>query len=118
MKQLFVPYNLAIKLKEKGFDERCFEWWYSPTQMSNDLIFRQYKSDPDFCEAPIYQQVVDWFREKHNIHICSEFHVNVFDHNITDYRYIVHYKSNDTWLTRQLIPSDINWAIEEALTLI
>lgn len=69
MEKLFVPYELAIKLKEKGFDERCFMWWYSPTQMSADLIFRQYKNDKDFCEAPIYQQVTDWLRDKHDINI-------------------------------------------------
>lgn len=67
MKKLFVPYSIAIKLKEKGFNEECFMWWYSPTQISDDLIFRQYKSEPDFCEAPTHQQVTDWLREKHSI---------------------------------------------------
>jgi hypothetical protein len=28
MRDQFVPYEIAVKLKEKGFDEECFGWWF------------------------------------------------------------------------------------------
>lgn len=87
MKDLFVPYEIALKLKELGFNEPCFGYYCKhrntvviPDQETLDKLeafldifpvtsqnhFR-YQS----CLAPLYQQVIDWFREKHNIIINS-----------------------------------------------
>ena len=74
MKHLFLPYELALLAKEKGFDERCLAGYI------DSLTFQLYK-DPDmsgWCNrncsggeitAPLYQQIIDWFREKHNLFI-------------------------------------------------
>lgn len=50
MKRLFVPKNIALIAKEKGFDEECLGNY----------------------EAPLYQQLIDWFRNKHGIVIWIE----------------------------------------------
>ena len=75
MKKEFIPYEIALALKELGFDEPCFahfvkhyneikcilnsddfdEWW---TNNSDNLE----------CKAPLYQQVFRWFREKYNLY--------------------------------------------------
>jgi len=63
MKHLFVPYELALKLKEKGFDEYCLrtQWDFDITQSRVNI------------GLPLYQQVIDWFRESHGIMIaCVE----------------------------------------------
>lgn len=91
MKNLFVPYELALKLKEKGFDEPCFAHYqnfkgFIPQRAilasSSMLYYQQENINPSnqygdqFCTAPLYQQVVDWFREQHNLHIniaCNQF---------------------------------------------
>lgn len=70
MKNLFVPFDIAVKLKEKGFKELCFGCYQNSTQ---DLSFL--RVGINWCEnisefetyAPTYDQVVNWFREKHNI---------------------------------------------------
>lgn len=80
MKHLFVPYPLALLAKEKGFKELCFGHYYT-----KDKSFNLYEFSEDFKDgwtpnlivnkdkhnyyfsAPLYQQLVDWFREKHNI---------------------------------------------------
>jgi len=63
MKHLFVSYELTLKLKEKGFDEECLGLYYKDGSFA-------YNPDSDvFVGAPLYQQVIDWFREKHNIYI-------------------------------------------------
>lgn len=69
MKHLFIPYNLAVIAKEKGFDEPCLGFY--PTSTYDIYTEGQFilGSDLHGCKAPLYQQTVDWFREKHKIHI-------------------------------------------------
>lgn len=69
MKYLFVPYNLALKLKEKGFDEPCFGMYLGTNDVVYDTIFHKQHITNEKCLAPLYQQVVDWFRDKHFIYI-------------------------------------------------
>lgn len=105
MKNLFVSYQVAAELKEKGFDEPCLAYFNGdvPHIMStrgtssvdkmftcrntflhdikNDLVLTP---EENFTEngidivrskwgmkvsAPIFQQVVDWFFEKHKIYV-------------------------------------------------
>lgn len=80
MKHLFIPYELALLAKEKGFDEPCFGFFKYKNKTV--VLFQDKLCDPscnsdikndDFIEAtaPLYQQLIDWFREKHNIQIHS-----------------------------------------------
>lgn len=74
MEKLFVPYELAVKLKEKGFDEKCIGY-IMPT--GKTWLFELMPLDKNCLElnpkyaggilSPLYQQVVDWFREKQGI---------------------------------------------------
>ena len=68
MKHLFVPYELALKLKEKGFDEPCIAH-HVFEQPENNYVFQMgayfYREiKPNYTPAPLYQQVVDWLYEK------------------------------------------------------
>ena len=80
----FVPYDLALELKELGFDEKCFGFYglsrddYKTIRLS---IFQNLKTDylPDVhhldvtCDAPLFQQTLRFFREKYGLHyiICK-----------------------------------------------
>jgi hypothetical protein len=69
MKNEFVPYNLAIQLKELGFDEPCFGWWFADEEML--IIDKSTKSTSEnIIQAPLFQQVFRWFRETYNLHSC------------------------------------------------
>ena len=117
MKDLFVPYEIALLAKENGFDDECFEWWYSPTQRASDLIFRQYKGDKAFCDAPLYQQLTDWFREKHDLHIS----INYIDDIICFNSEVTNIKSNtvlDGGYNSVDYHQALNSAIKEAFKLI
>lgn len=70
MKDQFVPYKLAVKLKELGFNEVCLAFYdaskaftYSP---NNNKIYTVK------ILAPLWQQAFDFFREKHGIHSYIE----------------------------------------------
>ena len=80
----FIPYDLALELKNLGFDEHCFAFYglsrydYKTIRLS---IFQNLKTDylPDVhhldvtCDAPLYQQAFRFFREKYGLHyiICK-----------------------------------------------
>jgi|ERR1017187_5834217 hypothetical protein len=79
MKHLFVPYELAVKLKEKGFDWNCIKFWVdgklilalntdignTNTQLSKLL--------EKYVAAPLYQQVTDWLISKNIYAHVSDF---------------------------------------------
>ena len=77
MEHLFIPYELALKLKEKGFDEFCLAFY--PNTVDNISFIKNKNTQDNYVEiggypqkgisAPLYQQVVDWFRDKHKISI-------------------------------------------------
>lgn len=83
MKHLFVPYEIALQLKEKGFNEGCLAFYKDKSlefvcQDNDEEIFCFNKTiDKRFpwtpishiTTAPLFQQIIDWFREKYNIDI-------------------------------------------------
>jgi hypothetical protein len=85
MKHLFVPYELALQLKEKGFDEPCFGWWcwingtaahYYPYITNNQNLI-DLNNHPKNCSAPIYQQVISWLLKKLNP-VYPEISIEIF----------------------------------------
>ncbi len=71
MNTLFVPYPLALLAKEKGFDEPCMKYFYidGSSKWAPNHRFANRNIYNNQYNQPLYQQVVDWFREKHNIEI-------------------------------------------------
>ena len=77
MNKEFVPYELALELKQLGFDEPCFGFYRSVLGKPEvEMIIRQ--TPPRFYHlatipehfdilAPTYSQAFRWFREKHNL---------------------------------------------------
>lgn len=68
MKNLFIPYELAVIAKEKGFNENCLGWYnYKSLEIfGEDSVLDIYAGDDNRPLAPLYQQIVDWLRDKHN----------------------------------------------------
>jgi len=98
MKEQFVPYEIAKKLEEKGFDEECLAGYYvfggnkeqgGDEQTEPELFMDGYDIDYReaelnmhayyYCDAPLWQQVVDWFREKHGITIYASDRISMKD---------------------------------------
>jgi hypothetical protein len=71
MNNEFVSYEIALKLKELGFDEPCL-----CAYDKNEMLYHSHKTDKLFTilnsnlsnqyAAPLYQQVLRWFREQFN----------------------------------------------------
>jgi len=120
MKNIFVPYELAVIAKEKGFNEKCINYYSKiDKQLSYSMDGVVMLKVDDFnstnhVSAPLYQQIVDWFRKNHNIAIEPTTWVEV-----------------TTWMVRNRMTNETIWnnaikdyyegynkAIEEALKLI
>ena len=129
MENLFVPFELAKKLKEKGFNESCFGYYwskydYAPKKFKvqlQDCCLGEEKDSSTIRRhiidivAPLYQQAVDWFREKHNIDIVIS---PIIFGNKKYHSYI--YKNGVEWSKSMsdTYYEGLNKAIEEALNLI
>lgn len=81
MKKEFLQFEEAQALKELGFVEPCFGYYY--TLNSKDWKFAEkaefYRLDDEIniggkftLLAPTYSQIFRWFRDKHNLHGCVD----------------------------------------------
>ena len=79
MKEQFCNNDISLRLKTLGFDEKCFAIYdaYQDNRLvylcedgrSPSGIIKTNASMDRPCLAPLWQQVIDWFKEKHSIHI-------------------------------------------------
>lgn len=70
MEKEFVTYEIALKLKELGFNEPCFGVYYDKDGNIRKTDFSE------IGDAPLWQQAIDWLMRVHNMDI-----------EITRYRY-------------------------------
>jgi len=82
MNKEFVSYEIALDLKEMGFDEPCFGKWLSSLQSNwKDYgLILEMGMNEEFednrnvyllqgaCSAPTFSQVFRWFREKYELY--------------------------------------------------
>lgn len=113
MKELFVNYEIALKLKQLKFDKPCFAYYEVSDKLKDGYRLRYVEHEDtnplhqsiknDNILAPIYQQVVDWFLSKHNIYITALFY-SILDENyqvITGYKpYIINVKKRINLIAR------------------
>lgn len=79
MKEQFVPYEIALTLNEKGFNEPCIASYNTTETFIRDtydpvgtlFINSSFRvvNVADFIAAPLWQQVIDWLSDVHNIEV-------------------------------------------------
>jgi hypothetical protein len=89
MKKDWIPYELALALKQLGFDETCFGWFRNTefTISFNDLYPKERGEEIKIIAAPTYSQAFRFFREKHGLYpdiyrIGKKFNAGIEDMNI------------------------------------
>ena len=66
MNKEFIPYEQALALKELGFDEPCFGWWFVDEKML--IIEKSTKSiSENIVQAPTFSQAFRFFRERYEL---------------------------------------------------
>ena len=77
MEREFVTYEIALALKELGFDEPCFAWFVSEgyglefISRNSHKFGKVIQSDliKDGVVAPTFSGAFRWFREKYDLHV-------------------------------------------------
>ena len=92
----FIPYDLALRLKNLGFDEHCFATYFTIGAWQIDctegaLNLNNNKPTEYSILAPLWQDAMDWFREQHNLEYQIQRIVN------GNYHALIH-KNTDEYL--------------------
>jgi hypothetical protein len=102
MEKEFVPYELALRMKQLGFDEPCLASWSYTYELQNyaELKLGYIIDGPrNYTNAPLYQQAFRWFREKYSLYtelhkkfdgigasiILSEYRYDMIQENKVEY---------------------------------
>jgi hypothetical protein len=112
MKDQFVTYEIAKKLKELGFNEPCFTCYSKKNQSDKECkLFDDEISIHNWNEysgqtysSPLWQQAIDWLKEKHSIKIIEspKFGWNIY--LLYDNEYIIEgeYQTKETAILKAL----------------
>jgi hypothetical protein len=91
----FVSYELSKELKELGFDEPCFGFYFTSLDRKTgepitDVVIAETKKQVHYgdmeCSAPLWQQAFRWFKDKHN-YMHQIIDVEVSTNTIKGYRF-------------------------------
>lgn len=100
----FIPYELAVKLKEKGFREKCVWHYYDDTKDSYKSSLPQcYNYGGNTSDAPTISQVLKWLRDEKKLYvepcILADADTDADGKVITEYTYwsfsITHIETGD-----------------------
>ena len=105
MKDLFVPYEIAVQLKELGFNERCFGFYeleklvISTWRMNvNSCLEIDFEEGKPRITAPTFSQAFRFFRDKCEIYYTIEGSKKFeFQHFIYDEKESYEIKSEETF---------------------
>jgi hypothetical protein len=79
MEKEFVPYELALRMKQLGFNEPCFGYYFNHSEENFkegkfdyrgelNIEYSIYKENTYYILAPTFSQAFRFFRENHNLH--------------------------------------------------
>lgn len=80
IEEAYVSFETAKLLKEKGFDEECYQKYDDEGYLSFNhvgYINNENPCDDFYALAPTHQMVMCWLREVHNQHIVIQAYNNV-----------------------------------------
>ena len=75
----FVSHDIALTLKELGFDEPCWAWWHiedcdTRYCYSDQRSPIQNSRETEIIGLPTFSQCFKWFREKHGLmHVINPY---------------------------------------------
>lgn len=97
MQKEFVTYEIALKLKELGFNKECLAYYsnldnqlrFTGLFNKNNIIVSDFSKQLNIA-SPLWQQVIDFFREKYNYVI----YITEIGENKSFYTYTIEIKDH------------------------
>lgn len=106
MKEQFIPYRQALKLRELEFDEEVIACYFTK---NGDLLYNRAPMtnlDKEFLPAPLWQQAFDWVLGKINspnyyLKYYSEWEVHLMSFDKHDSEiYLTYFGDKESCLTK------------------
>ena len=126
--KLFAPYELSLLAKEKGFNEPCLAGF---KKYKDEFAITIIDNHHSYIQAPLFQQLVDFLREEHNIIVSGDLAIDnkkgelYYVAVITKYSIVKNGDKNKYLYNRNMLIGKydspviaINKALEQALNLI
>ena len=118
----FVSFDLAKKLKEKGFREKCLafytstkSFYYNNTNVCSDvedlLECCNESEEYDDIDAPTISQVLKWLREEQAVHISISIYSKGWYCDVYTYEY---YEEDREYSAKHIVQLDEFSTYEEA----
>lgn len=82
MEKEFIPYEIALELKELGFDEHCFGYFYTEDKFFETKIKNSELEEECSISAPTFSQAFKWFREKYGYFIVPQVEIQINKINV------------------------------------
>lgn len=105
MQKQFVTYEIAKLLKDNGFREPCLRYYritpfskgeqvlcYSDSWLKSAREVNNHNLGEKLTAAPLWQQAIDWLREKHEIEIVI---TGITVNNIRKYHVCLYHKIDE-----------------------
>ena len=99
----FIPYGLALEMKQLGFNEPCFAIYYSKNKSFSWHLHVEHKNEEPILDngefnvsAPTFSQCFRWFREKHTLQSHISFGL-IFSFVINNKNYEDYPNYEDNW---------------------
>jgi hypothetical protein len=73
MKNQFVIYKIALKLKEFGFDEPCLAYFTSEKEIKYTDSDLSIQAGQWLLPIPLWQQIIDWLDKKYNLLVVVKY---------------------------------------------
>jgi hypothetical protein len=95
----FIPYEIALELKQLGFDEPCFgyhytlngkDWKFADNHKYHEIDDQLVIGSKFTLLAPTYSQAFRWFRDKYGLYINL-----IYDWNDEIYRVTIMVQNED-----------------------
>ena len=67
MKDLFVPYQQSLELRELGFDEICLTHYWGENILNEAYGGWMKNSNTKYVMSPTWEQAFKWFRDNYNL---------------------------------------------------
>jgi hypothetical protein len=108
MEKEFIPCDLALRLKELGFDEPCFAYCDGNNSFIIDRNSKVIQKNSNYIgvfegviSRPTFSQAFRWFRENYKLHSTIDGFGSDIDDNIHYFEYYI-YKTQTDRILHQL----------------
>jgi hypothetical protein len=85
MTKEFVPFELAVKLKQIGFDEPCLDFYDDNQELFYNHENKEKIHIGDSVKAPLFQQAFRWFRENYRLSVFIQDWLDDYDGEIVEW---------------------------------